>query len=146
MAHLFSASYACLLADCGDLQRRSLVEQPPSFSFKPGNSLKESDYAGPTSDEVDPDTDLTYADAFADKDDEKEALLSLQNDHPPEYYIQQLEVSKDEECTKEDLKKKQEPSAELHGRALGSMMGKYTRKTTPSCLPNCIDLYSVYRF
>jgi hypothetical protein len=87
------------------MQRRSLVKRSPNFSFKPGTSLKERDYSGPTGDDVDPDTNLSYADAFADEDDEDGAYLSPDNDHPPEYYIQQLETFNEEEYVKEDYKK-----------------------------------------
>jgi hypothetical protein len=64
----------------------------------------ERDYSGPTGDDVDPDTDLSYADAFADEDDKDGAYLSPDNDHPPEYYIQQLETFDEEEYVKEDYK------------------------------------------
>ncbi|CAN9175099.1 unnamed protein product [Alternaria alternata] len=86
------------------MQRRSLVERSPNSSFKPGTSLKERDYSGPTGDDVDPDTNLSYADRFADEDDEDGAYLSPDNDHPPEYYIQQLETFNEEEYVKEDYK------------------------------------------
>ncbi|CAI9635546.1 unnamed protein product [Alternaria burnsii] len=65
----------------------------------------ERDYSGPTGDDVDPDTDLSYADPFADEDDKDGAYLSPDNDHPPEYYIQQLETFNEEEYVKEDYKK-----------------------------------------
>ena len=86
------------------MQRHSLVEQSPNSSFKSGISLKERDYSSFTGDNVDPDTNLSYADAFADKDDEDRAYLSPDNDHPPEYYIQQLETFDEEEYVKEDYK------------------------------------------
>ncbi|CAN9454731.1 unnamed protein product [Alternaria alternata] len=65
----------------------------------------ERDYSGPTGDDVDLDTDLSYADPFADEDDKDGAYLSPNNDHPPEYYIQQLETFNEEEYVKEDYKK-----------------------------------------
>ena len=58
------------------MQRRSLVERSPNSSFKPGTSLIERDYSGPTGNDVDPDTDLSYADPFADEDDKDGAYLS----------------------------------------------------------------------
>ena len=69
------------------MQRRSLVERSPNSSFKPGTLLIERNYSSPTSDNVNLDTNLSYADLFADKDDEDRAYLSPDNNHPPEYYI-----------------------------------------------------------
>jgi hypothetical protein len=94
-----------LPADCGNMQRRSLAEQSPSCSFKPGTPFEESDYTRPTDDGVDPDTNLTDVATFANKDDEDEASLSPDNDHPPEYYLRQLENFNEEEYVKEDYKK-----------------------------------------
>ncbi|KAH8621540.1 hypothetical protein IG631_23755 [Alternaria alternata] len=87
------------------MQQCSLVERSPNSSFKPGTSLIERDYSGPTGDNVNPDTNLSYANLFADKDDKDRAYLSPDNDHPPEYYIQQLKTFNEEEYVKEDYKK-----------------------------------------
>ncbi|CAN9247805.1 unnamed protein product [Alternaria alternata] len=102
------------------MQRRSLVERSPNSSFKPGTSLMERDYSGPTGDDVDLDTDLSYADAFADEDDEDGAYLSPDNDYPPEYYIQQLET-----FNEEDVREKKEEDAE--GRSLQALWGRIGR-------------------
>ena len=87
------------------MQRRLLVERSPNSSFKPGTLLKERDYSGPTGDDVYLDTNLLYADAFPDEDDEDGAYLSPDNDYLPEYYIQQLKTFNEEEYVKEDYKK-----------------------------------------
>jgi hypothetical protein len=98
-----------LPTDCGDMQLRSLVEQSPSSYFKSGTSSEGSDYTGPTGDGVDPDTDLTDVDAFADRDEEDEVWLFPNKDHPPEYYLQQLETFNEQVCERG-----------LHGRTVGS--------------------------
>lgn len=53
------------------------------------------------------DTDLTDINEFADnnnEDDEDKAWLFPNEDHPPEYYLQQLEVFNEQEYAKEDYK------------------------------------------
>ena len=87
------------------MQRRSLVKRSPSSSFKPGTLLIERDYSSPTGDNVNLDTNLLYANAFANKDNKDRAYLSPNNDYPPKYYIQQLKTFNKEEYVKEDYKK-----------------------------------------
>ncbi|KAH8710290.1 hypothetical protein GQ44DRAFT_714462 [Phaeosphaeriaceae sp. PMI808] len=80
------------------MRRRSPIESSSDES-----SSNESDYTGPDVDDgVESDTDLTDVDAFADKNDEDEAWLSPNEDHPPEHYLQQLETFDEQEYTKED--------------------------------------------
>jgi hypothetical protein len=60
------------------------------------SSSNDSDYTGSdTDDGVEPDTDLIDINEFADNNNENnedEAWLSLDKDHPPEHYLQQLEM------------------------------------------------------
>jgi hypothetical protein len=60
------------------------------------SSSTDSDYIGSdTDDGVEPDTDLIDINEFADNNNENnedEAWLSLDKDHPPEHYLQQLEM------------------------------------------------------
>ena len=93
-----------LLTNCGNMRRRSLVEDSSGFSLKSGSVLEESDHTGPTDDGVDSDTDLTDVDAFPDKDDGDKTWLFPNEDHPPEYYLQQLEIFNEQEYAKEDYK------------------------------------------
>ena len=78
-------------------------------------SSSESEYAeSETNDDTRSSTDLTDVDTSSDEDDENdddrcdsvddEALLFVNEDHPPEYYIQQLEVFDETEYMKEDYK------------------------------------------
>lgn len=53
---------------------------------------------------MDSETDLTDVDAFAGKDDGDEAWLCPNEDHPPAYYLQQLESFDDQEYTNQDYK------------------------------------------
>ncbi|KAF2818073.1 hypothetical protein CC86DRAFT_337582 [Ophiobolus disseminans] len=85
------------------MRRRSSVEGSSGSSYE-SETLSESDYTGPAGDNVDLDTDLTDVDAVADEDDEDEVWLSPNEDHPPEHYLQQLEIFDEEEYTKEDYK------------------------------------------
>jgi hypothetical protein len=51
------------------------------------------------------DTDLTDINEFANNEDhEDEAWLFPNEDHPPEYYLQQLEVFNEQDYAKEDYK------------------------------------------
>ena len=71
-------------------------------------SSNDSDYTGSgTDDGMELDTDLTDVNEFADhnnENDEDEAWLFPNEDHPPEYYLQQLETFNEQEYTKEDYK------------------------------------------
>jgi hypothetical protein len=69
------------------MQRRLLVKQSPNSSFKPRTLLIERDYPSYTGDNVNLDTNLLYANLFANKDDEDRVYLSSNNDYPPKYYI-----------------------------------------------------------
>ncbi|KAF1952281.1 hypothetical protein CC80DRAFT_518793 [Byssothecium circinans] len=87
------------------MRRRS----PVKGSSESKSSFSESDYTGPNSDAddgVESDTDPTDVDASADEgdEDEDEAWLSPNEDHPPEYYLQQLETFDEQDYTKEDYK------------------------------------------
>jgi hypothetical protein len=53
---------------------------------------------------VDSNTDLANINAFAHKDDEDEAWLFSNEDHPPEYYLKLLEIFDEQEYAKEDYK------------------------------------------
>jgi hypothetical protein len=56
---------------------------------------------------VEPDTDLIDVNEFADNNngnDEDEAWLSLDKDHPPEHYLQQLKMFDKQEYTRRDYK------------------------------------------
>ena len=86
------------------MQRCSLVNGSSSSSCESEPLFDESDCTRPACDSVDLDTDLTDVDAFADKDDEDEAWLLPNEDHPPKYYLQQLEIFNKQEYTKEDYK------------------------------------------
>jgi hypothetical protein len=81
-----------------DMRRRSPVK----------SSSNDSDYTGSdTDDGVEPDTDLIEVNEFADNNnesDEDEAWLSLNKDHPPEHYLQQLEMFDEQEYTRQDYK------------------------------------------
>ncbi|KAF2682551.1 hypothetical protein K458DRAFT_307420 [Lentithecium fluviatile CBS 122367] len=80
------------------MRRRSPIE-----SSSNERSSDESDYTGSDADDgVESDTDLTDVNAFANKNDEDEAWLSPNEDHPPEHYLQQLETFDEQEYTKED--------------------------------------------
>ena len=72
------------------------------------SSSNDSDYTrSDTHDGMELDTDLTDINEFADnndEDDEDEAWLFPNEDHPPEYYLQQLEVFNEQEYAKEDYK------------------------------------------
>ncbi|KAF1964356.1 hypothetical protein BU23DRAFT_585611 [Bimuria novae-zelandiae CBS 107.79] len=100
------------------MRRRSPVK---GSSSKSESSFNESDSTRPNSDAddgVDSDTDSTDVDASADEgdedddededndedEDEDEAWLSPNEDHPPEYYLQQLETFDEQDYTKEDYK------------------------------------------
>jgi hypothetical protein len=78
------------------MRRRSLVKSPSN----------DSDYTGSdTDDGVEPDTDLIDVNEFANNEnDEDEAWLSLDKDHPPEHYLQQLEMFDEQEYTRQDYK------------------------------------------
>jgi hypothetical protein len=81
-----------------DMRRRSPVK----------SSSNDSDYTrSDTDDGVEPDTDLIEVNEFADnnnKSDEDEAWLSLNKDHPPEHYLQQLKMFDEQEYTRQDYK------------------------------------------
>ncbi|KAF2844244.1 hypothetical protein T440DRAFT_436700 [Plenodomus tracheiphilus IPT5] len=72
------------------------------------SSSNNSDYTGSDTDNgVELVTDLTDVNEFADnsnENDEDEAWLSLDRDHPPEHYLEQLEMFDEEEYTREDYK------------------------------------------
>jgi hypothetical protein len=56
---------------------------------------------------VEPDTDLIDVNEFADNNDENDedaAWLSLDKDHPPKHYLQQLEMFDEQEYTRQDYK------------------------------------------
>jgi hypothetical protein len=66
-------------------------------------SSNKSDGTGSDVDDfVESDTDLSDVDVIAEKDDKDEAWLSPNEDHPPEYYLQQLETFDEQEYTRED--------------------------------------------
>jgi hypothetical protein len=68
----------------------------------------DSNYTGSdTDDGVEMDTDPIDVNESADinnKNDEDEAWLSLDKDHPPEHYLQQLEMFDEQEYTRQDYK------------------------------------------
>jgi hypothetical protein len=90
--------------DCGNMQRCSIVEDSSGVSLKSGAVLEESDHTGPKGDGVDSDTDLTDVDAFPEEEDEDKTWLFPNEDHPPEHYLQQLEIFNEQEYTKEDYR------------------------------------------
>jgi hypothetical protein len=90
--------------NCGNMQRRSLVKGSSGSSGESEPLFDESDCTRPAGDDVDSETDLTDVNAYADKSDEDEAWLLPNEDHPPEYYLQQLEVFDEQEYTKQDYK------------------------------------------
>lgn len=70
------------------------------------SSFNDSDYTG-RDDGTELDTDLADVNEFANKNSEKdedEAWLFPNEDHPPEYYLQQLEMFNEQEFVKEDYK------------------------------------------
>jgi hypothetical protein len=73
-------------------------------SFESGTFLEKNDYTRPTGDSVDSNTDLADINAFAYKDDQDEAWLFPNEDHPPKYYLQLLEIFDEQEYAKEDYK------------------------------------------
>jgi hypothetical protein len=81
-----------------DMQRCSPVK----------SSSNNSNYTGSDTDnDVELDTDLIDVNKFADnnnENDEDEAWLSLDKDHPPEHYLQQLEMFDEQEYTRQDYK------------------------------------------
>ena len=80
-----------------------LRDMPQYSSVK--NSSNNSDYsASDTDHSVELDTDLTDIDEFADKNEKNEAWVFPNDDHPPEYYLQQLENFNEQEYIKEDYK------------------------------------------
>ncbi|KAJ5066003.1 C2H2 finger domain protein [Bipolaris maydis] len=69
------------------------------------SSSNNSDYSASDTDHgVELDTDLTDVDEFADKIEKNEAWVFPDDDHPPEYYLQQLENFNEQEYVKEDYK------------------------------------------
>jgi hypothetical protein len=72
------------------------------------SSSNDSDYTGSdTDDGVEPDRDLIDVNGFADnnnENDEDEAWLSLDKDHLPKHYLQQLEMFDEQEYTRQDYK------------------------------------------
>ena len=69
------------------------------------SSFNNSDYsASDTDHNVELDTDLTDVDEFANKNEKNEAWVFPNDDHPPEYYLQQLENFNEQEYVKEDYK------------------------------------------
>jgi hypothetical protein len=89
-----------LFTDRCDMRRRS-----PTGNSSYEDSSEDSDYTGShAGDGVESDSDLTDVDAVADKDDKNEAWLSSNEDHPPEHYLQELEMFNEEEYTKQDYK------------------------------------------
>ena len=80
------------------MRRRSLVK----------SSSNDSDYTrSGTDDGIELDTDLTDVNEFADNNNENnkdEAWLFPNEDYPPEYYLQQLEIFNEKEYAKEDYK------------------------------------------
>jgi hypothetical protein len=85
------------------MRRHSPIER-----FSCEDSSGDGDYTGSDAgDRLESDTDLTDVDAVADEDDEDdedEAWLSPSEDHPPEHYLQELEMFDEEEYTKQDYK------------------------------------------
>jgi hypothetical protein len=86
------------------MQQHSLAEESSGSSFESGTFFDNIDFDGPTGNGIDLDTDLTDVNAFADKDNKDEAWLFSNKDHPPEYYLQQLEIFNKQEYAKEDYK------------------------------------------
>jgi hypothetical protein len=72
------------------------------------SSSNDSNYTGSDTDNgLEPNTDLIDINKFADnnnENDEDEAWLSLDKDHPPEHYLQQLEMFDEQEYTRQDYK------------------------------------------
>ncbi|KAF1935665.1 hypothetical protein EJ02DRAFT_484092 [Clathrospora elynae] len=101
------------------MQRRSLVKRSSSSSPKSGTFFKESDYTRPTGNDVDLNTGLTDIDAFAHEDNKDEAWLFPNEDHPPEYYLQQLQIFNKQEYTKQDYKDNSTCLLNLYERAAG---------------------------
>jgi hypothetical protein len=66
------------------------------------DSSEESEYAESVADGVGLDTDLTDVDTCTDEDAEDEAWLSPDEDHPPEHYLQQLEIFDEQKYMEED--------------------------------------------
>jgi hypothetical protein len=65
------------------MRRRSPIRSSSCEDF-----LGDGDYTGSDAgDGVELDIDLIDVDAVADKDDEDEAWLSPNEDHPPEHYL-----------------------------------------------------------
>jgi hypothetical protein len=71
-------------------------------------SSNDSDCTGSdTDDGVEMDTDLIDVNESADNNNENvedEAWLSLDKDHPPEHYLQQLEMFDEQEYTRQNYK------------------------------------------
>lgn len=69
------------------MQQYLLVKQSPNSSFKPRTLLIERNYSSPTGNNINLDTNLLYANAFANKNNKDRAYLSPNNNYPPKYYI-----------------------------------------------------------
>ena len=82
--------------ECSDMQRRSLVKESSGPSFEFGTSSRRVSILGLQA-MVDSDTELIDINAFADKDDEDVEWLFPTEDHPPEDYLQQLEIFNEQE-------------------------------------------------
>ena len=67
------------------------------------SSSEESEYADSKTDEASSSTDLTDVDTGSDDDDDRAWLLA-DEDHPPEYYLEQLNTFDEAEYAKEDYK------------------------------------------
>ncbi|EMD84663.1 hypothetical protein COCHEDRAFT_1167444 [Bipolaris maydis C5] len=97
------------------------------------SSSNNSDYSASDTDHgVELDTDLTDVDEFADKIEKNEAWVFPDDDHPPEYYLQQLENFNEQEYVKEDYK-------ESSTRLLNRMEDQWNQLL--SCLRNRIGTY-----
>ncbi|KAF1937886.1 hypothetical protein EJ02DRAFT_40327 [Clathrospora elynae] len=72
------------------------------------SSSNNSDYTGSDTDNgVELGTDLTDVNEVANnnnENDEDEVWLSIDKDHPPEHYLQQLEMFDEQEYTRQDYK------------------------------------------
>jgi hypothetical protein len=68
------------------------------------SSSEESEYADSKTDEASYSTDLTDVDTGSDDDGDDQAWLLADEDHPPEYYLEQLNTFDEAEYAKEDYK------------------------------------------
>ncbi|XP_014550159.1 hypothetical protein COCVIDRAFT_116292 [Bipolaris victoriae FI3] len=105
------------------------MRQHSSVKSSPNNSnysVSDTDHS------VELDTDLTDVDEFADKNEQNGAWLFPNDDHPPEYYLQQLENFNEQEYAKEDYK-------DSSTRLLNRMEDQWNQPLP--CLRNCFGTY-----